>query len=81
MAKTVEDSRVMSFIEIGETYADEYILVKIVEIDHDKGVETGIPVCVSSDLDELYEVEKSIIGISMIILPGDELIPGLGGLL
>ena len=81
MAKSLTNVSEMSFVEIGELYPDCYILVQIIEINHEKGLEIGIPLYVSNDRLELSEVGKGIDGVSMIILPGDDLIPELGGLI
>jgi hypothetical protein len=79
MPREVKNAREMSFVEIGETYPDDYILVQIVEIDHSKGRERGIPLFASRNRGELTKVEMT--GVNTMILPGDGLIPGLGGLI
>jgi hypothetical protein len=82
MPREVKDAKEMSFVEIGETYPDDYILVQIVEIDHSKGRERGIPLFASRNRGELTKVDAPrMAGVSTMILPGDGLIPGLGGLI
>ena len=72
----------MGFVSIAEEYPNEYILVRIVEINHEKGVEKGIAIYTASSRDELvsYAKKEGIIG-ETIILQGENLIPVLGGLL
>ena len=76
----VMNTTVMGFVRIAETYPDEYILVRIVEIDHDKGRETGIAIYTAAAREDLtaYAKEKSIDG-ETIILQGENLTPVLGG--
>ena len=80
--RRVEDAMTMGFVRIVETYPDEYILVKIVEIDDSKGTETGLPLYISGNSDELAKKAKTD-GLNMetIILQGVNLMPVLGGLL
>ena len=81
MVREIKDAGAMSFVEIGEMYPDDYILVEIIKIDHSKGMETGRPLFISGSRVELTERSKTFSGVNTMILPGDELIPGLGGLL
>ena len=78
----VANATIMGFVRIAETYPDEYILVRIVEIDHDKGRETGIAICTAASREELtaYVKNESING-ETIILQGENLTPVLGGVL
>jgi hypothetical protein len=72
----------MGFIRIAEMFPDEYILVKIIEIDHKKGKETGIAIYTAESRDELvaYAKKERSLG-NTIILQGENLVPVLGGLL
>jgi len=81
MSKVV-DSTVMGFIRIAEAYPDEYILVRIVEINHDKGVERGIAIYTAALREELtaYARNEGLLG-ETIILQGENLAPVLGGVL
>ena len=65
----------MSFVEIGESNPNDYILVQIVELNHTNGRERGIPLYASDDRYELTEKSKTIDFDNTIILPGDSLIP------
>ena len=80
--RKVEDAATMGFVRIVETYPNEYILVKIVEIDDSKGTEIGIPLYISANSVELAKKAKND-GLNMetIILQGVNLMPVLGGLL
>ena len=81
MSKVV-NAAVMGFVRITEIYPDEYILVRIVEIDHDKGRELGIAIYTAASREELtaYAKNESIHG-ETIILQGENLTPVLGGVL
>ena len=72
----------MGFVRIIELYPNDYILVKIIEIDHEKGRETGIAIYTASTWQELsdYAKEEGIIN-DTIILQGENLIPVMGNLL
>ena len=72
----------MGFVRIVEMYPNEYILVKIIEIDHEKGRETGIAIYTASTWQELSEYAKKegIIN-DTIILQGEKLMPVMGNLL
>ena len=48
--RKIEDATIMGFVRIEEMYPDEYILVKIVEIDHSKGRLTGVALIFSDEL-------------------------------
>ena len=78
----VKGEKEMGFVRIAETYPDYYILVKIVEIDHSKGKETGIVLYISTSQEELvsYARSEGLIDVT-IILQGENLLPVLGGLL
>jgi hypothetical protein len=73
------DAKEMSFLRIGEYYPNNYILIQIIEINHDIGKEVGIPLFTSNDSNELLEMSKLLKNTT--ILPGDNLLPVLGGLL
>jgi hypothetical protein len=72
----------MGFVRIAEAYPDEFILVRIVEIDHEKGKETGIAIYTAASRQELiaYAKKEGILE-STIIIQGENLIPLIGGLL
>ncbi|MDR2569569.1 MAG: hypothetical protein LBD23_04630 [Oscillospiraceae bacterium] len=72
----------MGFIRIAEMYPNEYILVKIIEIDHDKGKETGIAIFTAASLEELeiYAKNNGLLDETTIV-QGENLIPLIGGLL
>ena len=78
----VNSTQVMSFVAIAEAYPDEYVLVKVDEIDHVKGKETGFVLCVSESRDELvtYSQSEGIVN-DTVIVSGENLTPVLGGLL
>ena len=80
--RKISSSTEMSFIKIIETYPDEYVLVRITALDHNKGKEAGVALYASTSRDELSAVSRhgSIVGDS-IILEGENLLPVLGGLL
>ena len=82
MLHVIEPQKEMSFVRIAETYPDNHILVKIVEINHDKGKETGIVLCTGDTREELvaYSKSKNILE-DTIILVGINLIPVLRGFL
>jgi hypothetical protein len=78
----VENAETRNFVNIVEAYPDEYILVKIVEIDHDKGAETGIPLYTGATRGELVALSKREgIFAKTMILEGENLLPVIGGLL
>lgn len=79
--RKIDNPSEMSFVEIGESNPNDYILVKITEIDHDKGRERGIPLFASDDRYELSKKSNTLDFTNIIIIPGDNLIPVLGGLL
>jgi len=72
----------MGFVRIVEMYPDDYILVKIVEINHEKGREIGVAIYTAKTWDELsaYAVKEGILN-ETIILQGENLIPVLGNLI
>ena len=76
------DATAMGFIRIVEAYPDLYILVKIIEIDHDNGKAVGIALFTAASHEELsaYAKNKGIIN-ETIILQGENLVPMIGGLL
>ena len=78
----VIDAAVMGFIKIAETYPNEYVLARIVEIDHAIGKETGIAIYTASTWEELevYAKSEGIIEETTII-QGENLIPIIGGFL
>jgi hypothetical protein len=72
----------MSFVKVEEDYPNDYILVRIVEINHSIGREIGVVLCVSPERDELVTyIAKEGISEDIIILQGINLTPILGGLL
>ena len=78
----IENATAMGFVRIAEAYPNEYILAKIVEIDHSKGRETGIPLYLSESWGELADKARNDgLNTETIILQGDNLKPVLGGLL
>jgi hypothetical protein len=82
MVQKKDGGAVMNFMKISETYPDAYILVKIVEIDHSKGKETGTVLYTSESRDELANLSKNgAIAERTIILQGENLIPVMGGVL
>ena len=82
MIRVIEQQKEMSFVSIEETYPDDHILVRIVEINHDIGRETGIVLCTGDTREELvtYSKSKNIIE-DTIILVGVNLTPVLRGIL
>ena len=72
----------MGFVRIVEMYPNDYILVRIIEIDYDKGREVGIAIYTASSWEELYSYAKKegIVG-ETIVLQGENLVPVLGGIL
>ena len=80
--RKVEDATTKGFVRIVEEYPDEYILVKIVEIDHANGCETGLPMYLSESWSELaIKARDDGLNAETIILQGINLMPVLGGLL
>jgi len=78
----IENAKEMIFVRIVEEYPDEYILVKIIEIDHEKGRKIGLAIYTASSWEELHTyAEKEGITQDTIILTGLNLMPVLGGLL
>ena len=78
----VMNATVMGFVKIAETYPDEYVLVRIVEIDHDKGRETGMVIYTAPTWEELevYARNEGIIEETTIV-QGENLVPIIGGFL
>ena len=82
MLAGITDSKEMSFVDIGEAYPDKYILVKIVELDHSRGKETGLALYLSDDRYDLVEKAKTEGMLEeTIVLSGEDLLPVFGGLL
>jgi hypothetical protein len=82
MLEKIDDSVLRGFVQIAETYADSYILVKIAEIDHSKGRETGWAMYVSPSRDALVSLAKrENISTETVILQGENLLPMFGGIL
>jgi hypothetical protein len=78
----IDNTETQNFVNIVEVYPDEHILVEIVEINHDKGVEKGIPLYTSGTRGELVALSKhEDIRAKTIILDGLNLLPVVGGLL
>jgi len=78
----VINAAAMGFISIAEAYPDLYILVRIIEINHDNGKAVGIALYTASSHEELsaFAKEEGIIN-ETIILQGENLVPMIGGLL
>jgi len=78
----VLDAKVTGFINIVEEYPDAYILVRIVEIDHNNGRALGIALYTAASQEELsaYAKIEGLINETMI-LQGENLVPMIGGLL
>jgi hypothetical protein len=72
----------MGFVRIAEEYPDEYILVRIIEINHEKGRMVGIALYTAKKRSELvaYAKKEGLIN-ETVILQGENLVPVLGGLL
>ena len=72
----------MGFIRIVEMYPNDYILVRIIEMDHENGREIGIALYTASSWEELcvYAKNEGIIN-ETIVLQGENLVPVLGGIL
>jgi hypothetical protein len=82
MARKTDMTDVLSFVRIMEAYPDDYILVRIAEIDHDKGTQTGTAIYTSASRKDLVSLTKREgIGNGTIILQGENLAPMIGGLL
>ena len=82
MLHVIEPQKEMSFVRIAETYPDNHILVRIVEINHDKGRETGIILCIADTRKELVDYsKKNNILEEIIIIEGVNLTPVLRGIL
>lgn len=78
----IENAKEMIFVRIVEEYPDEYILVKIIEIDHSKGRKIGLAIYTAPSWEELHAyAEKEGLIESTIILQGINLMPIIGGLL
>jgi len=78
----INNAKEMGFVRIEEEYPDEYILVTIIEIDHEKGREVGIAIYTAKTWEELsdYAKKEGILN-DTIILQGVNLMPVLGNLL
>jgi len=78
MVRKLENVDEMGFVEIAEAYPNDYILVKIVEMDYLKGRFRGIP-WFTSDLRKelLIKGEEK----ETTVLEGINLMPIIGGLL
>ena len=78
----VINATAMGFVRIVEMYPDEYILVKIIEIDYSKGREIGIAIYTASTWQELsdYAKKEGIIN-ETTVLQGENLTPIIGGLI
>ena len=76
------NAAVMGFIKIVESYPDEYILVKTIEINHNNGNAVGIAIYTASSREELtaYAKKEGIIS-ETVILQGENLAPIVGGLI
>jgi len=81
MSKVMNASE-MGFVRIAETYPDDYILVRIIEINHEKGRMIGLALYTAKTRAELvaYAKNEGIFN-ETVILQGENLIPVLGGLL
>ena len=78
----IVNATAMGFVRIVEMYPDVYILVRIIEIDHDKGKEVGVAIYTASSREELdaYAKSEGIVN-ETIVLQGENLTPVLGGIL
>ena len=83
MIKELYDGKEMNFLDITETYPDDYILMKITEHDNTTGKLHGIALCTGSSDDEvtMYAKTKGILYDTTIVLQGDNLDNLLVGLL
>ena len=80
--REIRNSTVMGFVRIAETYPNDYTLVRIDEIDHRKGTETGTAIFASPSRGELelFARDEGIIT-ETIFLIGVNLMPVFGGFL
>ncbi|MCL2198645.1 MAG: hypothetical protein FWB80_06960 [Defluviitaleaceae bacterium] len=82
MAQKINDTNEMSFMKIGETYPDDYILVRIIKMNNETGVHTGKALYTSAKKEDLYPyAEKESTAGETITLQGENLRPILGGFL
>ncbi|MDR2591035.1 MAG: hypothetical protein LBC71_08645 [Oscillospiraceae bacterium] len=72
----------MGFVRIVEMYPNEYILVRVLEVDYSKGREIGIAIYTASSREELdiYAKNEGLIN-ETTVLQGENLTPVIGGLL
>ena len=78
----IMNGAVMGLVRIAETYPDYYILVKIIEINHENGRETGIALYTSSTWQELEDyIKREGLLEETTIVQGINLLPLIGGLL
>jgi len=64
MIQTIENGQEMSYLQIIERYPDHYILIKMVESDYKTGKETGIPLALGDndqELCKLYEEKNNVL--------------------
>jgi hypothetical protein len=78
----VLNATAMGFVRIAEMYPNDYILVRIIEINHDKGTEIGLALYTASTWQELENIIKNE-GLleETTIVQGVNLLPLIGGLL
>ncbi|MDR2570956.1 MAG: hypothetical protein LBD23_11805 [Oscillospiraceae bacterium] len=78
----IKNAMEMSFLSISEMYPDEYILVKIIEINHENGNTLGIAIYTASSQDDLdeYAIKEGLIN-DTIVLQGENLFPVMGGII
>ena len=78
----ITDTTEMLMIRIAEKYPNEYTLVKIVEIDHENGRETGIALYTAGSMSELdiFAKNEGLLSETTIV-QGENLVPMIGGLL
>ena len=82
MVKKINDEKIMSFLRIAEAYPDNYILVRITEINNSTGKETGIALYTGESYGELAEhARNNKIRNETIVVHGENMIPILAGIL
>jgi hypothetical protein len=78
----IMNATVMGLMRIAEIYPDYYVLVKLVEINHENGSETGVALYTASTWQELEDyIKKEGLLEETTIVQGVNLLPLIGGLL
>jgi len=69
MLNTIDNGTEMSFIEIAETYPDNYILVQITIGQNGSIPEIGMPICLGDNQEELLVLarENNIRDVTIVI--------------